>query len=79
MKKHGFSHAIGAFISTISSVALSDLLRNTMPNLYAILFNFAGIIKNFIPFASENVIGYAVLASIIMFFWGVGFYFMHRD
>lgn len=79
MKKHGFSHAVGAFISVISAAALSCLLRDTMPDIYALLSNFSTLIKNFIQFASETVIGYAILASIIMFMWGIGFYFTHRD
>lgn len=79
MKKHGFSHAIGGFISTISAVALSDLLRKSIPDIYSILFNFSSLIKGFIPFVSETVLVYTILASGIMFLWGVGFYFTHRD
>lgn len=79
MKKHGLSHAIGAFLSTVSAVALSRLIEDTLPGLYQVLFNLSSFIKTFIPFVTETVIGYAILASILMFFWGVGFYFTHRD
>lgn len=79
MKKHGVSHGVGAFVSVISATALSCLLEDTMPDVYAVLFNFSALIKNFMPFTSEKIIGYAILASIIMFLWGVGFYFTHRE
>lgn len=79
MKKHGLSHAIGAFLSSISAFALSNLIEDTMPEIYALLFNLSSLIRNLIPSVPEKIIGYAILASLLMFIWGVGFYFAHKD
>jgi hypothetical protein len=79
MKKHGLSHSIGTFITVIASAALSKTIENHLPCLYNFIFTLSTILRNLIPFVSEKVIGYALIASFLMFLWGIGFYFAHKD
>ncbi len=79
MKKHGLSHALGTFLTVISSATISNIIEKDLPCLYDIIFGISGIIKTFIPFVSEKIIGYALIASFLMFLWGIGFYFAHKD
>jgi len=79
MKRHSVSHAIGALICTISSVGISQLLKDFLPDVHSMLLVVANFLKKLIPYKiSEEVLGYAILASILMFFWGIGFYLMHE-
>jgi len=78
MKKHSLSHGIGAFISSISAFALSKFIEDTLPEVYGVLFSLSSLIRNLIP-VPEKIIGYAILASLLMFLWGIGFYFAHKD
>lgn len=79
MKKHSLSHGIGAFISTISAFALSKFIEDTLPEIYSLLFSLSSLIRNLVPSVPEKIIGYAILASLLMFLWGIGFYFAHKD
>lgn len=79
MKKHGLSHAIGTFVTVLTMSLMLYMIENYIPCLYDFIFGLSRLIKNVIPFVSEKIIGYALIASFLMFLWGVGFYFAHKD
>ncbi len=79
MKKHSLSQGIGAFISTISAFTLSKFIEDTLPGIYSLLFSLSSLIRNLMPSVPEKIIGYAILASLLMFLWGIGFHFAHKD
>ena len=77
--KHGLSHAIGTIICMISAGLLVEVIEDDLPALYAAMASIMGFFSPFLPSSSEEVAVTLLLASLLMFFWGVGFYFVHKE
>lgn len=79
-KKHGISHALATFVCTITAPLLAHCLKDYLPRVHGVLTDVAEILKNALNlYYSVDVITPILLATLLAFIWGIGFYYIHKD
>jgi len=83
-KKHGMSHALATLIGTIISGIILEFLKSYIPVIRKVFYFLGSQLSAFFEITfgvhlSTEVLSIALLATILAFFWGIAFKYMHSD
>jgi hypothetical protein len=76
--KHGLSHALATLVCTVIASLMAYMLAEYLPiHLFFRAGEYLTAILD-LPF-STDAMAIALLATLLSFVWGVGFYYLHKE
>lgn len=78
--KHGISHALAMFVCTIIAPLLAHCLKHYLPIVHEILTGIAEFLKDALNlyYPVEDITP-LLLATLLAFIWGIGFYYINKE
>ena len=76
--KHGLSHALATLVCTVIAAMLGRTLAVHLP--MDVFFRAAEYLNAILYLSlSADVIAITLLATILSFIWGIGFYYLNKE